>query len=72
MLVDGVDNEWLIADCISGYSKAINIGRKSAEKEPLGLKYITANPFPPENSMCLLLAPHENKHPSKIGTRSGC
>ena len=31
-----------------------NIGQKLAEKEPLGLKYITANPFPysytlPEN-----------------------
>ena len=27
------------ADCISGCRKAINIGQKLAEKEPLGLKY---------------------------------
>ena len=57
--------------------KAINIGQRLAEKEPLGLKYITANPFPHncmllENYMCLL-APHENMHPfwlliSKRGT----
>ena len=28
-----------IADCISGCRKAINIGQKLAEKEPLVLKY---------------------------------
>ena len=37
-LVDGV-GDLLIADCISGCRKAINIGQKLAEKEPLGLKY---------------------------------
>ena len=73
----GIGKDRLITDCISGCRKAINIGQKLAEKEPVGLKYITANPFRhkctlPENYMCLLV-PHENKHPfwlliSKIGT----
>ena len=49
-----VGNDRLIADCISGCKKAINIGQELAEKEPLALKYITGNPFPhnctlPEN-----------------------
>ena len=76
-LVSGVGNDLSIADCISGCRKAKNIGQKLAEKEPLGLKYITANLFPhnctlPENYMCLS-APHENKYPFwlliwKIGT----
>ena len=35
----GVGNDQLIADCISGCRKAMNIGQKLAEKEPLGLKY---------------------------------
>ena len=52
----------------------MNIGQKLAEKEPASRpNYITAvNPFPhnrtlQENYMCIL-APHENKHPSKIST----
>ena len=67
-----VGNNGSIADRIS---EAINIGHKLAEKKPLGLNYIAANPFPhnctlPENYM-RLLAPHENKHSSKISTHCG-
>ena len=35
----GVGNDRSIADCISGCRKAVKIGQKLAEKEPLGLKY---------------------------------
>ena len=73
---DSAVSNVVVADCISG-RKAINIGQKIAEKEPLGLQYNTADPFPhnytlyTRNYMCLL-APHENKHPSKISTHSDC
>ena len=41
-----VGSDRSIADCIFSCGKAINIGQKFiAEKEPLGLKYITANLF---------------------------
>ena len=35
----GAGNDRSIADRISGCRKPINIGQKSAEKQPLGLKY---------------------------------
>ena len=62
----GVGNDGLIADCISGCRKGINIGQKLAEKESLGQKHITANPLPhnctlPENYIRLLA-------PMKIST----
>ena len=71
-----VGNDWSIADYISGFRKAISIGQKLAGKEPLGLKYITADLFLhnctlPENDMNLL-APHENKHPFNFKNRHCC
>ena len=39
MLVGRGGNDRLIADCISGCRKAINIVQKLAEKEPLDLEY---------------------------------
>ena len=70
----GFGHNRLISDCISGCRKAISIGKKLAEEEPLGLKYTQLILFPynhtlPENYM-RLLAPHENTcmHPSKIST----
>ena len=35
----GVSNDQSIADWISDCRKAINVGQKIAEKEPLGLNY---------------------------------
>ena len=35
----GVSNDQSIADWISDGRKAINVGQKIAEKEPLGLNY---------------------------------
>ena len=76
-LVGGVGNDRSIADCISGCREAINFGQKIAGKEPLGLNCTHAgNLFPhncalPEYYICLL-APHENKHPLKVSTYSGC
>ena len=67
----GVGNDRSIADCISGCRKAINIGQKLAEKEPLGLKYtqlIHSHTTAHYQNYMRLLAPHENKHSSKIST----
>ena len=65
----GVGNDQSIADCISDSRTAINIGQKLAGKEPLGLKisqlicsHTTAH------YQKIILAPHENKHSSKIST----
>ena len=72
-----VGNDRLIADCILGCRKAMNIGQKIAIKGPLGLDYTqliqshTTVRYHAENYM-RLLAPHENKHPLKISIHFGC
>ena len=66
----GVGNGRSIFDVISG---CINIGQRLAEKRNTrpGICHSYSVSMLPENYMCLS-APHENNHPSKINTHSGC
>ena len=70
-MVVGVGNDRSIADCISGCRKAISIGQKLAEKEPLGLKYTQLIRFHTtaccQNITCVLKSRRNATFWSKVG-----